>query len=163
MFKIISFFSLCFIGQPFVQAATCDTLESLTWLVGNWHTENKKLQINESWRRVSTKTLEGDGNIYSTTKNKLISAETLLLVEMSGAVFYVAKVASNDLPVAFKLTSCSEKTATFVNLQHDFPNKISYQFNNEQSMTVVVSGNNGKGFNVELIRQTIVDKQLNAD
>lgn len=153
MLRIISFVSLCFVCQSSVLAGTCNTIESLKWLVGNWHSENSKLKINESWRQISAKTLEGYGHTHSIEKNKIVSSETLRLVEMSGEVFYVAKVASNDLPISFKLTSCTAKTAIFENPQHDFPKKIFYQFNNDKNITVFVSGDKGKGFKVEFIRE----------
>ena len=151
MFKIISLVSLCLLFQPVVQAKACGTVESLTWLVGNWNSENSKLKIKESWKRISAKTFEGSGYTYSIKKNKIVSSETLLLVEMSGEVFYMAKVASNDLPVAFKLTSCTAKTVIFENSQHDFPKKISYQLNKDKNITVFVSGEKGKGFSIDFI------------
>jgi hypothetical protein len=149
MFKVINLMSLCFLFQPAVQAKTCDTIESLTWLVGNWNSENSKLKINESWKQVSAKTFEGSGYTYSIEKDKIVSSETLRLVEMSGDVFYVAKVASNNLPVAFKLTSCTAKTAIFENSHHDFPKKLSYKLNKDKNITVFVSGEKGKGFSIE--------------
>ena len=151
MFKVISFVSLCLLFQPAVQAKACGTLESLNWLVGNWNSENSKLKTNESWEQISAKTLEGSGYTYSIEKNKIVSSETLRLVEMSGEVFYMAKVASNNLPVAFKLTSCTATTAIFENSLHDFPKKISYQLNKEKNITVFVSGVKGKGFSIEFI------------
>jgi len=153
MFKIIIFMSLCLVFQSSAQAKNCGTVDSLTWLIGHWHSENSKLKINESWQRISDKTFEGAGSTYSFKKNKTVSAETLRLVEMSGEIFYVAKVASNDLPVAFKLTNCTANTAIFENLQHDFPKKLSYQLINHNNLTVFVSGEKGKAFSIEFTRQ----------
>jgi hypothetical protein len=70
---------------------------------------------------------------------------------MSGEIFYMAKVVSNDLPVAFKLTSCTTNTAIFENSQHDFPKKLSYQLNKDKSITVSVSGENDEGFLIEFM------------
>lgn len=153
MLKIISFVSLCLIFQPVVQAKACGTLQSLTWLIGHWNSQNSELEIKESWKRISAKTFEGYGQTYSIKKNKMISSETLRLVEMSGEVFYLAKVASNDLPVTFKLTNCTAKVATFENSLHDFPKKISYQLNKDKNITVFVTGENGKGFSIEFIAE----------
>ena len=153
MLKVITLISLCLIFQSTVQAKACDTIESLTWLVGNWNSENNKLKINEIWKRISGKTFEGSGSTYSIEKNQIVSSETLRIVEMSGEVFYIAKVASNDLPVAFKLTSCTAETAIFENSQHDFPKKLSYQLNKDKNITVFVSGEEGKGFSIEFIRE----------
>ncbi|MFT5757611.1 MAG: hypothetical protein ACI9LM_002347 [Alteromonadaceae bacterium] len=153
MFKIINMVLLCIFFQPVVQAKTCGTIESLTWLVGDWSSENNKRKINESWQRISDQTFEGSGYTYSIEKNKVVSSEALRLVEMSGEVFYMAKVASNDLPIAFKLINCTAKTAIFENSLHDFPKKLSYRFNKDKSMTVFVSGDNNKGFSIEFIRE----------
>lgn len=151
MFKAISLMSLCLLFQPAVQAKTCGTLEPLTWLVGDWSAEHNKLKFSESWQWISAKTFEGSGYTYSIEKNKIVSSETLRLVEMSGGIFYVAKVSSNNLPVAFKLTSCTATTAIFENPLHDFPKKISYQLDSEKNITVFVSGEKGEGFSIEYI------------
>jgi hypothetical protein len=149
--KIISSVSLWLTFQTTVQASACDTVESVKWLIGNWYSENSRLKTYELWKRISDKTFEGSGYTFSIEKNKIVSSETLRLVEMSGEVFYVAKVASNDLPVAFKLTSCTAETATFENSLHDFPKKLSYKLNKEKNISVFVSGEKGKGFSIEFI------------
>ncbi|WP_206485851.1 DUF6265 family protein [Thalassotalea sp. G2M2-11] len=151
MLRVISLVLLCLVFHSAVQANTCKTLESLTWLVGHWNSKSEKLNINESWKQVSSKTFEGSGYTYSVEKNQMISAETLRLVEMSGEIFYIAKVANNDLPVAFKLTSCTAETAVFENAEHDFPKKLSYQLTKDKNITVFVSGENGEGFSIQYI------------
>lgn len=154
MLKVISFLLLCLVLQTPAQANSCATLESLAWLVGQWHSKNSKFNINESWQQISNKTFEGSGYTYSIKNNKMVSAETLRLVAMSGEVFYIAKVASNNLPVAFKLTSCTANTAIFENPQHDFPKKISYQMNKDKSMTVVVSGEKDNAFSIQFVAKS---------
>lgn len=153
MLKVITLMLLFVFFQPMVQANACGSIDSLTWLVGDWKSESNKLKINESWKIISAKTFEGSGYTFSIEKNKIVSSETLRLVEMSGEVFYVAKVASNDLPIAFKLTSCTTQAAIFENSQHDFPKKISYQLNQGDNITVVVTGEKGKSFSIEFIRK----------
>ena len=152
MLKIMSVLSLCLVFQSAVQAQACGTLESLNWLLGNWNSANSKLKISESWQQTSAKTFEGSGYTYSIGKNKIVSTETLRLVEMSGEIFYMAKVASNDLPVAFKLTNCTANMAVFENAQHDFPKKLHYQITTAKNMTVVVSGANDKGFSIDFVK-----------
>ena len=149
MLKVMSLVSLCLILQSVAQAKPCDSIESLTWLIGNWSSENSKLKIKESWERVSDKTFEGSGYTYSIAKDKMTSSETLRILEMAGEVFYVAKVASNDSPVAFKLTSCTDDNAIFENPLHDFPKKLNYQLNENRKITVYVSGEEGEGFSIE--------------
>lgn len=149
MFRVISLVFIYLFSPPAANANSCTTLGSLTWLVGNWDSKNSELKISESWNRVSDKTFEGSGQTYSFKKNKIVSSETLRLVEMSGEIFYLAKVKSNDLPVAFKLTHCTENSAIFENSQHDFPKKINYKYERNKGISVFVSGENGEGFLIE--------------
>ncbi|KAF7786134.1 hypothetical protein PRUB_a0606 [Pseudoalteromonas rubra] len=151
MSKVMSLVLFCLAFQCTAQEKACNTLNALNWLTGNWHSENSKLKFSESWSRISEKTFEGYGQTYSIVKNKVVSAESLRLVEMSGEVFYLAKVASNTLPTAFKLTRCDADSAVFENSRHDFPNKIRYQLNKDKNISVFVSGEDGKGFSIEFI------------
>lgn len=152
MFKVVSLVTLlCFAYHTQAQTKTCDSLESLAWLLGNWSAHNSKLKIDESWGKISNQTFEGSGQTYSIKKDKIVSKETLRLVEMAGEVFYIAKVSSNELPVAFKLTYCTADTHVFENSKHDFPKKLRYQRFANNKMTVSVSGDNGKGFSIDFI------------
>ena len=151
--KIISCVVLCLIFQHPAHAESCVTVESLKWLLANWQSENNGIKTNESWKQISEKTFEGFGYTYSIEKDKIVSSETLRLVEMSKELFYVAKVPNNNLPVSFKLTTCSGKSAVFENVRHDFPKKISYELNNENNITVYVSGENDKGFSIKFNRE----------
>ncbi|KNC68981.1 hypothetical protein AC626_01750 [Pseudoalteromonas rubra] len=92
MSKLMSLVLLCLAFQSSAKEEVCNTLNSMNWLLGNWHSENSKLKFNESWSQVSEKTFEGYGQTYSIVKSKVVSAETLRLVEMSGEVFYLAKL-----------------------------------------------------------------------
>ena len=72
---------------------------------------------------------------------------------MSGAVFYIAKVEQNPLPVAFKLVSCDSNGFSFANDLHDFPRRIDYHYIDTNTMRVNVSGPTGAGFRVHYQRQ----------
>ncbi|KZN30030.1 hypothetical protein N480_03540 [Pseudoalteromonas luteoviolacea S2607] len=151
MLRVILWVLLCLVFQSSLQAKTCNTVKSLAWLAGNWNSSNDKHRFNESWQQISDATFEGLGSTYSIEKKKIVSSESLRLVEMAGEVFYLAKVASNNLPIAFKLTSCTADSAIFENPQHDFPKKLRYQLTKDKNMTVFVSGDNGKGFAINFV------------
>lgn len=134
-----------------VFAQDCLSLDGLEKLIGHWQ-ENKEGQITqEEWQRVSPNSFEGEGVILGQLGIKQ-SIETLRLVEMSGDIFYIAKVKGNSFPISFKLTSCSDTHFVFENPEHDFPQKISYNFLGVNRMVVNVTGKNVEGFEVELIR-----------
>lgn len=158
MYRIICLVLCCLGILPTAQAKTCNTLASFTWLLGSWHSDSNTTRISESWKQISSNTFEGAGNTYSVEKGRMVSSETLRLLEMSGEVFYIAKVASNELPVAFKLSHCTAKTATFENPQHDFPKKLSYHLTSDNTITVFVSGEDGNGFSIKFINENDAQK-----
>ncbi|MFT5705214.1 MAG: hypothetical protein ACI8SK_001169, partial [Shewanella sp.] len=97
MLRVLCLVLFFLVFQSPAFANKCHDIESLSWLVGDWEYKGDKLKLSESWQQVSASTLEGIGQTKSLETNELLSAETLRLVEMSGEVFYVAKVASNEL------------------------------------------------------------------
>ncbi len=133
-----------------VNATNCASLTELNWLLGAWQTQEQQTITTERWTKSSDKTFEGIGK---TANNH----ESLRLLEMSGEIFYLAKVSHNPVPVAFKLVHCpvsdGDKRYIFENKQHDFPNTIEYQRISENVMIIKVSGKSGKSFTIQLHRE----------
>jgi hypothetical protein len=132
--------------------AACDSLDSLRWLLGDWAADGSKTSFQESWTEVSPRTFEGTGVERSKSDGKIRSGEVLRIVEMAGGVFYVSKVAHNDLPVAFRLSECDGGQFTFVNPAHDFPKRIEYEQAGPDRLTVRVEDAAEKGFALEFAR-----------
>jgi hypothetical protein len=126
-------------------------LKNLDWLSGTWISETETQILKEHWEKVSSNTFEGIGKTIN-KKSKTENFESLRLMEMSGEIFYLAKVATNNLPVAFKLTSKTDSTLVFENPDHDFPKQITYIRENESSMHVVV-GEGEKSFKIIFHRE----------
>ena len=133
-------------------ADTCHTLASLDWLLGQWVAEGSKSTIRESWTARSTTTWEGEGTEASREEPARTSREDLRLVVMSDAVYYVAKVAHNELPVAFRLSECADDRLVFVNPAHDFPRRLDYVREGGDRMSVRVSGGADQGFTLNFAR-----------
>lgn len=131
---------------------SCHSLDSIQWLLGDWTNDDGENIVTESWKRISRLTFEGSGETRSRTSNELKTGESLRLVEMSGDIFYVAKVDHNIRPVAFKLTQCSGTSADFENPDHDFPKKLEYRLNNKNELNVRVSDGKDKRFEINYIR-----------
>ncbi len=151
---------------PNTDAPTCNSLQDVRWLLGDWQTVPSAGQtsvISESWKEVSTSTFEGIGETRDADSGDLKSREELRLVEMGDAVFYIPKVAHNALPVAFHLTECSEASAVFENPDHDFPKKLEYRLGAGQlregqlaegkELTVTVSDGDEEGFRLRFQRR----------
>lgn len=140
--------------SPYCCLATeCGSLDTLRGLLGHWQAENDKTLIDESWRSVSPTTFEGEGLTRYKNNDTRKERESLRLVEMSGGVFYLAKVEHNPLPVAFKLIACVDGLFVFENGQHDFPKRLAYHFEKAGSLSVKVSDGKDKGFEILYRRQ----------
>ncbi len=152
LFQILLWTALTATAGP-VPAAECGSLADLRWLLGDWRADGSKSSFFESWSEVGPQTFEGTGIERSKPDGAVKSAESLRLVEMGGGVFYVAKVAHNELPVAFRLTACADGRFVFENPAHDFPRRIEYRHQETGRFSARVSDGAENGFTVEYVRQ----------
>ncbi|SHF33058.1 hypothetical protein SAMN04487965_1954 [Microbulbifer donghaiensis] len=128
------------------QAQSCTSLDDLQWLLGSWHYQDASKQMMERWQRVSAHTFEGIGASETENSGGDRDIEILRLTEMSGEIFYLAKVSHNALPVAFKMTACRDNEAVFENPEHDFPSRLEYRLLDPNRLRVSVAGTKGKRF-----------------
>ena len=152
--KATLFVTLCFGLTPIslkAETQTCSSLSELEIFLGHWEEKNNNQITKEIWQKASNSTFEGSGSTEEVLGN-LISSETLRLTEMSGEIFYIAKVRANDFPIAFKLTSCDQNSFEFDNPDHDFPKKIKYVFKGSDALTVEVSGNSEEYFTINFVK-----------
>jgi hypothetical protein len=124
-------------------------------LPGKWQLENST--SIEKW--------EKDGELFKATVYKPFGKESLVterirLIKREGEIFYEATVRgqNKEKPVPFKLIESSRDRVVFENKNHDFPQKITYQFFSEDGMVATIEGRlNGKHekhvFNYSRIRE----------
>jgi len=151
MKRFVCFCMCSFLVTQWAGADTCSELDELSWMAGHWETATRSSRVIEQWLRVSNDTAEGLGETYDLETGELKSRETLRLVQMSGEVFYLAKVAHNDAPVAFRLTSCDGDSAVFENPEHDFPTRIAYRLEDEGILVADVRDEDGRGFELRFV------------
>lgn len=149
------FLSVCLLvlAMSSALAESCNTLDALQDFLGTWQSEGEKTQTTESWVSVSPSSYEGQSLTRYKSNNTLKDGETLRLLEMSGEVFYLAKVTHNALPVAFKLTVCSAGRFVFENRQHDFPKQLEYVLTGKDELLIKVSDGQKKGFELRFQKQ----------
>jgi hypothetical protein len=133
-------------------ASECASLAVARWVIGDWVAGGEKSMFHESWTELGPQTFEGRGSERSMADSSVISNEALRLVEMAGGVYYIAKVADNDFPVAFLLTECSASRLVFVNPAHDFPRRLEYRHDADGRMVVAVSDGKDQGFTLNFER-----------
>lgn len=143
---------LCLLAILPVQAQTCDNLDQLQWLVGDWKSDRKNGVVLESWEQTSPLTFEGVGITLSKAGDE-IDREWLRLLSMKNQIFYLAKVDHNSLPVPFQLTLCQPNRLIFQNPQHDFPKVITYYQKDESRLTVTISDGEARSTVFEFIKQ----------
>lgn len=120
-------------------------LEQLSWLAGTWRRETAQALTYETWRQLSNSTFEGESFRLAKASGDTVFTESLLLVAMQEAVFYIPKVAENAYPVPFKLTVLEDDRAIFENPRHDFPQRVIYARSGHDAFTATVEGElNGK-------------------
>ncbi len=140
------------IGPDVRGADPGSNLSGIRWLIGQWTCVTGTSVTTEVWVEASSRTFEGKGETRSPDGKTLLSSETLRLVEMSGEVFYLAKVAHNAFPTPFKLIESSGTRAVFVHETHDFPKRIEYVLEAGDRLTAHVSDGGGKGFSIAFRR-----------
>ena len=128
------------------QAAPCSNLDTARWLLGQWVAESGDRRVLETWREVSAVTFEGSGVTSARADATIVDGEDLRLIAMLDAVFYVAKVAHNPYPVAFRMTVCEASRLVFENPTHDFPRRLEYTMQPDGRLEVAVSDGAEQGF-----------------
>lgn len=151
----IPLFTMLFWTIPWPAAAAgCASLADLRWLLGEWTADGSQTSFHESWAELGPQTFEGSGIESAKTDGAVKGSEVLRLLEMAGGIFYVSKVAHNDLPVSFRLTGCEEGRFVFENPAHDFPRVLEYRREGGDRLVVRVSDGGEKGFTLEFRRKT---------
>lgn len=124
-------------------------LSKLNWMLGNWSGLAGESLVTERWVKINDSLFSGES--YFIKGSDTLSRESISIQLQATAVLYIPLVEgqNNNEPVFFRMTFADSKNAVFENQEHDFPQKISYQFNGGDSLIASVSGIN-KG-----IRQNI--------
>ena len=93
------------------------------WLRGSWRLESGRARIEEHWTAADGGIMVGMGKSVS-AKGK-VSFEFLRIAEADGKLAYLAMPGGRP-PTTFPLKSIDASRVVFENLQHDFPQRISY-------------------------------------
>lgn len=103
---------------------------------GYWRCDNEK--IAEQWQAKSTSLYLGKS--YSIENNDTLLQETITLTKKCGSYYYIPLVFSqNDSQeIPFTLKGYSKKKFVFENPNHDFPQRIIYDFINKNELLVTI-------------------------
>ena len=122
-------------------------LSQVEWLLGTWNRTNAKPGRTgiEEWKKVSDTELHGRGISMKGTDTTFI--EKIKIVKKEDTLYYVADVAHNKNEIVFKFISLTNNSFVCENPNHDFPKKISYQFDGN----VLKASISGDGKSIEYL------------
>lgn len=145
--KTLIIFSLIFFISQIAKSQTTSPLI----LEGTWKLKNKN--IYERWDKLSENKLLGIS--YKLDSSSIIITEYLEISIFEEEIIYKATVIGQNQgeSINFKLVYQNENNLTFENLEHDFPNKISYNIIDKENIEINVSGNQGKNFTLKMQKQ----------
>lgn len=119
-------------------------IDKAAWIIGTWESKSPQAVFVEQWKKQNDTLYVGAGNMI--IGSDTVFNEQLQLQQRGSDLFYIATISGeNDgKPTEFKLTSAG-KALVFENPTHDYPQKIVYTKQDDNSMLAEVSGNaNGK-------------------
>lgn len=136
IFSITIIAFLCMAFQPKQLHKSLFTLE------GRWQMFKNKETIIEEWKKSSATLLVG--NSYKIrAKKDTVNLETMQLKIEAGKTIFIPVTANQNTekPVKFLLTKSVNDRFEFVNLKHDYPKRIVYQFINKDSIHAWIDDN----------------------
>ncbi|MBL7917668.1 MAG: hypothetical protein JNM96_04675 [Bacteroidia bacterium] len=111
---------------------------TFNWLVGNWESKTNEGKVYESWKLLADNKLEGVGG--EVFKKDTVFKENITLTTMGKYWVYVP-IVGNQNPILFTLVKSENNLFVFENKEHDFPNKIVYEYIDEKTIKTTVEGN----------------------
>lgn len=135
---------LLFISVPVIALiSSCGNskgpVEEISWMIGTWQgTDVNTVIFNESWQREG-KGFVGFGCSLSPQGDTLFK-ENLKIELVEGVPYYIVTIPPKKEPVLFKLIEGDDHKAIFENRDHDFPQRISYMLQANNTLKVKLEG-----------------------
>ncbi len=111
-------------------------LDSLTWLAGCW--QAAEAGTVEHWLPLAGNTMLGVSRTVK--KGKTVAHEFMQIrLNAEGKLVFIA-LPSGQSETTFTLAASSETSVLFENPTHDFPQRVSYQFNAPNKLLARIEG-----------------------
>jgi hypothetical protein len=127
----------------FCLSAAAADLKDLAWFSGPWVLTKGDRTVEEMWMAPAGGSMIGAGRTIRA--GKMTEFEFLRIEQRGEDLFYIAQPNGRP-PTEFKAVKVSDNEVVFENLQHDFPQQITYTRKPDGSLTAKVQGpgKNGK-------------------
>lgn len=123
-------------GLPRAQVAA-GGLEQVRWLAGCWEMQRGARSTIEMWMAPAGGLMLGASRTVA--DGKVVEFERMQLAEREGRLVYTA-LPSGQSEATFTSVAVSEAGFTVENLQHDFPQRISYRRIGTDSLVARIEG-----------------------
>ena len=118
------------------------TIADVAWMAGDWQTASGgRRQVEEHWTKPAGGTMMGVSRTVAA--DKTVEFEYLRIEQRADGVYYVAHPKARCPGTDFKLTRASATEAVFENPQHDFPKRVIYRKNADDSLTASIDAGEG--------------------
>lgn len=113
---------------------------AFAWFAGCWELSvpERKMNITEIWTKPAGGALFGVGR--TVVNDKTVSYEFMRLVSDASGVNYIVKPSSHSAEVSFKMIKNETGEVIFQNLENDFPQRIIYRKQGENSIFARIEG-----------------------
>lgn len=136
---------LLVLGTVSSVSAQSEDVEQFQWLVGNWKGNHNDGVFYESWEKADNNTFIGKA--YNVVKSDTLFKEQIQIQKIGKFWVYIATI-EEGYPVLFTLINSDETKWTFVNYEHDFPQRIVYTQVEEKKLHVLIESD-AQGVNVK--------------
>jgi len=128
---------IIFLGLISIVSLNAQDESILKLFQGKWKMDKANTEIYEEWVVVNDNELIGKS--YSIEDGTEIISETLYLKKFGDQWAYVA-IPSEQSITLFALKENTSKIFTFENKEHDFPQRIIYEFHKGGKLTAAIEG-----------------------
>lgn len=126
----------------------CSQLETLAFLLGSWREETQGTVFEERWERQADGTFKGHAESFKSDGSEHYQEENMVLRSQGGKLVYAADPNQDGKFVEFTLVSCDERSVVFENPEHDFPQRLTYRYDEEGLLHASVTDLKDQGFDL---------------
>ncbi|MEC4005715.1 DUF6265 family protein [Flavobacterium sp. SUN052] len=118
-----------------------DELQKAKWLVGDWKKTDSLGTLQEIWTSQDDSTFVGQSYYIQNEKDTLHNEQIQLTQDKEHLIYSTTvKGENNNAPVSFQMTKDKDSVLLFENPKNTYPEKIQYQLNKNNSLSVTISG-----------------------
>ncbi len=124
-------------------------ITDLDGMAGCWERrdEKKSIFISEQWMKPAGTSILGMGRTVK--KGKTTDWEFMRIEKRTDGFFFIAQPKANVEETAFKLISSTLNGVVFENKEHDFPQRVIYNWRGKTLTGRIEGNNNGKFLGID--------------